>query len=292
MTAQNAPQHPGQAIGDYIAHLAHYKGYSQNTCEAYAHDLMHYCDFLENHQLDDTARKLVNRYLWQLKEEGLATSSMIRRISAIKGYYRWLTQNNMAPVNPFEYIELPKHHRDLPTLLTVTEVEQFLAHPELSLTEKAIIELLYACGLRVSELTHLTPQSIALDAAYIRCIGKGDKERLVPLAETTHAILSRYLKDMPNIQHSKTLFYRSDNKTPVSRFDVYRLVKRLGAEIGKAISPHTFRHSFATHMLENGADLRVVQELLGHQDIATTQWYTQVSRGHLRQAYQNAFNRQ
>ena len=282
-----APWQGSDYLGDYIDYLSVYKGYADNTCRAYEGDLLHYSDFMLKTSLADQDRKIITRYLWKLKEEGLATASIIRKISAIKGFYQWLQSKKLSSHNPFEFLELPKHHRRLPTLLTVSEIEGFLSDPDLSLTEKLIIELLYACGLRVSELTELQRDNIALDAGYIKCRGKGNKERLVPISPTTANFIQLYFQHL--IAPQKTLLQRDDGK-PYNRFDIYRLVKRLGETVRKSISPHTFRHSFATHLLENGADLRVVQELLGHQDIATTQWYTQVSRSHLREAYSKAFN--
>lgn len=279
-------------IGDYLDYLQTYKGYAENTCQAYAGDLLHYSEFLSQQTDEIAPRKIVNHYLRQLKTDGLATPSITRKISAIKGYYQWLIQQQLLSENPFEFIELPKHHRQLPVVLSVKEIEAFLVHPGLLPVEKLIIELLYACGLRVSELTQLKLENFALDAGYLKCLGKGNKERLVPLSPLTVDIFGNYLSGLPESLlplRDGFILKHADNK-PWNRFDVYRLVKKLGDEIGKSISPHTFRHSFATHMLENGADLRVVQELLGHQDIATTQWYTQVSRSHLKSAYSAAFN--
>ncbi len=277
-------------VSQYLEYLELERGYSANTLKAYEHDILEYLTFLETQPELLTSRRMVNGYLRLLRENGNVTTTVIRKISSIKGFYGWLSQQNQAVENPFEFLDLPRRTKALPKILSVSEVQQILESPNLSLAEKVSLELLYACGLRVSELITLTQEQVFLDAGYLRCIGKGGKERLIPMGNITTALIASYL-DCFSESSSKNavLLYRQDQK-PFTRFDIWRLLKAVGEGIGKpSISPHTLRHSFATHLLENGADLRVVQELLGHSDISTTQIYTQVSKKHIRNAYQRAF---
>jgi integrase/recombinase XerD len=231
---------------------------------------------------------MVNGYLRMLRDKGNVTTTVIRKISSVKGFYNWLVLENQVEENPFAFIELPRRAKSLPKVLSVSEVESLLDTPDLTLSEKLSLELLYACGLRVTELINLTPASISLEVGYVRCLGKGGKERLIPIGDVTVQWLKAYLSETA-LPFEEPLLRRSDG-TPYTRIDIWRLMKRLGEALGKSISPHTLRHSFATHLLENGADLRVVQELLGHSDIATTQIYTQISRRHIRSAYRKVFS--
>ena len=296
-----------QFVEAYLETIQWIKGYSENTTLAYTHDLFHFRDFLEKHPTI-LPRRIVNLYLANLKTQGLEISSITRKISAIKGYFKWMITHDYIQENPFEYLELPKQYRYLPTVLSFEEIKMLLAHPDLTLSEKLIIELLYAGGLRVSELCSLKFKNLSLEAGYIKCLGKGSKERLIPLPKRTLELLEEYTKKFQTkdfLHATKALSLKelnlkdpeqplltkaSNTNEPYNRFEIYKLVYKLGQTIRKKISPHTFRHSFATHLLENGADLRVVQELLGHQDIATTQWYTHVSRSHLKHAYQQVFH--
>lgn len=273
----------------YLENIQWIKGYADNTTLAYANDLYAFCDFVET-RLSHPPRRIVNLYLGELKAQKLETTSIIRKISAVKGYFKWLVRYEHIIENPFAYIELPKYYRQLPTILSVSEVNLLLSHPELDSSEQLIIELLYAGGLRVSELCGLKRKDVSLEAGYLKCTGKGNKERIVPLPERTIASIKHYFHQTPEDTLENPLIFKfPDIHTGYNRFEVYKFIQKLGKTIRKKISPHTFRHSFATHLLENGADLRVVQELLGHQDISTTQWYTHVSRAHLKSAYHQIF---
>lgn len=275
----------------YLDYLALERGYSPNTQAAYSRDILEFLDFQDSQPPDTPPRRLVNGYIRFLRDKGNATTTIIRKISSIKGFFNWLQQENEAQQNPFAFLDLPRRMKPLPKALTISEVEQLLDSPELSLAEKVALELLYACGLRVSELVNLTPNTVSIEAGYVRCLGKGGKERLIPVGDVTRHWLKVYLThpDTPPLSPEAPMLRRPDGK-PFTRFDICRLVKRISQSLGKPVSPHTLRHSFATHLLENGADLRVVQELLGHSDISTTQIYTQVSRRHIRSAYRRAFS--
>ncbi len=284
-------QQPEQSdISAYLDYLALERAYSPNTIQAYTHDILEYLDFIAPFPLEEPARRIVNQYLRFLREKKNQTTTVIRKISTLKGLYTWLIKEKHCQENPFHFIDLPKRGRPLPKVLSVQEVERLFSLSEVTFTEKVAIELLYACGLRVSELVSLTREQISFEVGYIRCFGKGGKERLVPLSEVTLALLQSYCEtEVPSQGVSQPLFRRPNGK-PCTRIDIWRLMNRLSTVLGKPLSPHTLRHSFATHLLENGADLRIVQELLGHQDISTTQIYTHISRRHLRDSYKNVFS--
>lgn len=277
----------------YLDHLSIEKGYADNTIEAYQRDILEFLIFQQNQSVPLAAipaRKQINDYLRFLRDNGNITSTIIRKISSIKGFYNWMVQEQHQESNPFEFIELPKKTKTLPKILSLAEIEWLLKHPKLNLAEKLAIELLYACGLRVSELTGLTIGQVSLQAGYIRVMGKGSKERVIPMGDLTSEFITHYLQTHPQANKASAILLQTESGKPYTRMEVWRLMNGLGQQLGKPFSPHTLRHSFATHLLENGADLRVVQELLGHSDIATTQIYTQVSRKHMRKAYQAVFS--
>ena len=214
---------------------------------------------------------------------------MTRKIASLRGWFKWMMGMNLIKHDPTVALEHPKLSKHLPKVLSVNEVDILLSQ-KLPLVEKSMLELLYATGLRVSELVNLKIQNLNLKHAYVRCFGKGSKERIVPIGKIAKEVLSNYVE-----QRSKILTYNNiendtlfihDNGKSINRQDIYTLIRNLGQKIlNKHITPHTLRHSFATHMLENGADLRVVQELLGHSDVATTQLYTHVSKKRLKEVY-------
>ncbi len=278
-------------LSEYINHLAHERGYSQNTLEAYERDIAEFMDDFERSKgkLSQISSRQMNRFVAQLRQKGNATSTILRKISSIKGFFYWMQRKGYIAKNPLAVLELPKRTKTLPKILSVRDLERLLEHPQLSLRDKVMIELLYACGLRVSELTELTIDQIELSAGYLRCLGKGGKERLIPMGDLSIEILSKYI-EQSHLKGKDPLLVQDLLKEPLNRREVWRRIKELGELIGKDISPHTFRHSFATHLLENGADLRVVQELLGHSDISTTQIYTQVSKKHIKSAHKSVFS--
>lgn len=303
-----------QELGNYVEYLRVHRGYSEHTCMAYERDVVQFLNFMDELLGDDvelegetpsklgeqplfvpTDRRHLNQFLRQLRTKGNKTKTIVRKMSSLKGFYQWLIRQKHINVNPFELMELPKHVRGLPKVLSVADVQKLLNAKDLAWSDKVAVELLYACGLRVSELVNLTLPDVAVEAGYVRCVGKGNKERLVPMGELTQHVVRAYLgqrRQIPLKQiapEHESLFLLDVTGSPVNRYAVWRLLQQLGKRLGKSISPHTLRHSFATHLLENGADLRVVQELLGHSDISTTQIYTHVSKKHIQQAYQQVF---
>lgn len=279
-----------RALSLYLDFLALQRGYVQNTLEAYQRDILEWLDVTGVESAIGLDRSMMNRYLKTLHDKGNHTNTVIRKVSSLKGFFRWMAQKDPELANPLVFLELPKRVKTLPKILTVADVEQLLNQTNTALWEKLALELLYACGLRVTELIELTPAQCDLQQGFLRVTGKGQKERLIPMGALTQQMLTHYQNTWrPALAPQETLL-RQPNRHPLTRIDIWRMVKRFESILGKPMSPHTLRHSFATHLLENGADLRVVQELLGHSDIATTQVYTHVSRKHAKTAYKNAFD--
>lgn len=282
-------------LSEYLNHLSQERGYSPNTLEAYERDILEFLNFHETQKtkLYSITRREVNRYLAELRNRKNATTSILRKISSIKGFYEWLQMRGTLRENPLALLELPKRRQVLPKVLSVAEVSRLLSSEELCLQDKVIVELLYACGLRVSELTGLRVKAIDLGGGYIRVLGKGGKERLIPLGDVSVMVVKKYLLET-DLQMDDPLLVNAGGKgllkEPINRREVWQRVRNMKRLIGREVSPHTFRHSFATHLLENGADLRVVQELLGHSDISTTQIYTQISKRHVKLAHRNVFD--
>lgn len=279
-----------RALSQYLDFLALQRGYADNTLEAYQRDILEWLDVTGIESAMNLDRSVMNRYLKVLHDKGNHTNTLIRKVSSLKGFFRWMAQKYPELANPLVFLDLPKRVKTLPKILTVADVEQLLEHPGAALWEKLALELLYACGLRVTELIELTPAQCDLQQGFLRVMGKGQKERLIPMGAVTQQWLTHYLGTWrPSLPVQESML-RQPNRQPLTRIDIWRMVKRFEAVLNKPMSPHTLRHSFATHLLENGADLRVVQELLGHSDIATTQVYTHVSRKHAKSAYKNAFD--
>jgi integrase/recombinase XerD len=283
-------------LSEYLNRLSGERGYSPNTIAAYEHDILEFLQFQETRQgkVALLSRRDVNRYLAELRTRQNATSTILRKISSIKGFYEWLQSRGILRENPLALLDLPKRRKTLPKVLSVSEISRLLSHDSLSLQDKLIIEMLYACGLRVSELTGLMVNAIDVAGGYIRVLGKGGKERLIPLGDVSMMVVKHYLSTT-GLQGIDPLLVRLDGsrsllKESLNRREVWQRVRNLRDILGRDVSPHTFRHSFATHLLENGADLRVVQELLGHHDISTTQIYTQVSKRHAQAIHSRIFD--
>lgn len=299
-----------EALADYLEHLRLERQYSVHTLEAYERDIQEFLNLLNEGDLFHTnatpllnqeeapfvlaflKRKHVNLYLSHLRKQGRKSRTMMRKTSSIRGFFLWLMSRGLLEANIFEWLELPKQIHTLPSVLKPSDIEKLYAHVQ-EMNEKIALELLYACGLRVSELIQLQWKQVERRAGFLRCYGKGNKERLIPLAPASLEILERALMIRPA---EKSQGYVLWNETPSQgkarpylRKEIYDWTQTWSQVIGKPFSPHTFRHSFATHLLENGADLRVVQELLGHSDIATTQIYTHVSRQHIQQVHRDLF---
>lgn len=277
-----------QTIGEYLEYLEIEKGLAQNTIDAYRRDLEKFSDNINAENLREIDRGKINLYVRMLKENKYAPTSIIRKIASLRGFFKWATSIGIIDKNPASTLEQPKVPQRLPKVITVKEVEELL-HNNLTPLEHVMMELLYSCGLRVSELVNLKVNDIDLSSKYVRCFGKGSKERLIPIGETAKNIVKEYLVERDilikkyNITSKRLLIL--ENGRYVTRQDVYNFIHAQGKLIHKNISPHTLRHSFATHLLENGADLRIVQELLGHSDVSTTQLYTHISKKRLKEVY-------
>lgn len=286
---------PDRFIGYFIDYLRVERGASPNTIASYEADLRDFLAFLEPLELrfpDEIGRDVIRGYVESLSHRGMSSSSISRHISSLRSFFRFLMAERFIDESPVDGIEPPKGWTRLPTVLSIDEVERLLsvyerAETPIQLRNRAILELLYATGLRVSELTSLRTDDISAELGYLRCRGKGDKERLVPIGAPALKAVEEYLKKgRPHLAGSRFqpwLFLNRDGDK-LSRQAVWKVIKRAIklAGIEKNVSPHTLRHSFATHMLERGADLRYLQEMLGHSNISTTQIYTHISRERLK----------
>ncbi|MBS4760530.1 MAG: tyrosine recombinase [Clostridium sp.] len=281
-----------QFIAEYLEYLEAERALSGNTIDAYRRDLTAFCDFLISiDNIDDFAsiqRNHINYFIKNLHDRNYSPTSVTRKIAAIRGWFRWLFANEYITQDPSLSIELPKLRKTLPKVVSLADIKIILTN-HLNLLEKVVMELLYGAGLRVSELVGLELNNIELSSRYVRCIGKGSKERIIPIGQKAKKAVSDYLKYRELLikkykSDTKRLLVK-DNGKLMTRQDVYVFIRKQGELLNKHISPHTLRHSFATHMLENGADLRVVQELLGHSDVSTTQLYTHVSKKRLKEVY-------
>lgn len=279
-------------LSNYLEYLVMERGLSSNTEDAYRTDLMEFIEFLDENAINDfdvIKRTHINLYIREMRRKDFAPTSVTRKIASLRGWFKWMMGMNLIKHDPTVAIEHPKLSKHLPRVLSINEVDLLLSQ-KLTCIEKALLELLYATGLRVSELVNLRLQSINLKHGYVKCFGKGSKERIVPMGKVAKEAINIYLVERTQIIEKENissdfLFLASDGRK-ISRQDVYNIIKSWGERVlNKHITPHTLRHSFATHMLENGADLRVVQELLGHSDVATTQLYTHVSKKRLKEVY-------
>ena len=286
-------------IDQFLHYLAAERRLSQNTLAAYHHDLTAFFLFAAKRKKIDDIKKIdaetIRAYLAHCHDQGIATRSNARRISALRAFFRFLLREGQVDELPTALIDLPKPGRPLPKVLTVAEVTRLLEASAgispLALRNHAMLHLLYATGLRVSELVGLRLAAVQLTAGHLRIRGKGNKERLVPFGEAAKAHLEEYLREgRPYLLKSKRndFLFLSLRGTAMSRLRFWQIIQETVAACGirKAISPHVLRHSFATHLLEHGADLRAVQMMLGHADIATTQIYTHVDANRLKAIHQ------
>ena len=280
-----------QDLSEYLTFLEIERGLAQNTIDAYRRDLSNFLDYCLSNGVESVKkieRTHINGYFLSIHEKKLSPTSVMRKTASIRGFFKWLCANEICEKNPALTLEPPKVPKRLPKVMTIEEINKILSE-NLNKKEKLIVELLYGCGLRVSELVNLKVNDVDSSAKYLRCVGKGSKERIVPIGSMALKALKNYEKERSLIlqtkgKTSKSLFLTNDGKS-ITRQEVYTFIHSLGAKIHKSISPHTLRHSFATHLLENGADLRVVQELLGHSDVSTTQLYTHISKKRLKEVY-------
>jgi len=285
-------------IEGFISYLGVERGLAQNTLVAYRRDLLSYRDFLQRQEIsasEKISRDQITAYLFQLKKDGLQVTSICRRLAAIKMFHRFLVRESFSREDPTSLIETPRIWKRVPDVLSQQETVRLIKAAQgrdwQQVRDAAMIELLYASGLRVSELADLKLEHVNFDVGYVRCSGKGSKERIVPIGRQAREAIREYLgRVRPGLvrqgQNPSELFLSRLGRR-LSRQSIWKLVKRyaLKAGIRTELKPHTLRHSFATHLLERGADLRSVQEMLGHADISTTQIYTHVDRERLRQVH-------
>jgi integrase/recombinase XerD len=279
-----------QAIGDYLQHQELECGLSPNSLMAYRRDIMEFLTCFKIAGDFNIPARTVNDYLSRLSNLNRKPSSIARKISTLRNFYKYLRERELVHENPFEYARVPKISRYHPDYLTIDEITRILKQPDpqkkSGLRDMAILELLYGTGMRISELINLRIAAVYDEIGFIKVVGKGNKERLVPFGQYARRAVERYLAEvrekLKETTQNDTLFLSSQNKK-FSRVGVWKIIKKyaLRAGISKTVTPHTFRHSFATHMIEGGADLRTVQELLGHASITTTQIYTQVDKEYL-----------
>jgi integrase/recombinase XerD len=282
-------------LAEYMNYLSAEKGLSANTLEAYQNDLLQYLAYLKSQgkvfdPKNPPDRETIQDFLGLLQSQAKASATIVRVLVSLRSLHRFLKQEGGAGHDPTEDFESYKIWKKLPDVLSVAEVEILLRAPDLEarhgLRDRAMLELLYATGLRVSELITLRPDQIRWQESYLIVKGKGGRERLVPIGGPALAITRRYLQERGRQTQEAPLFI-SRAQRGFSRVGFWKLIRRYArlAGIEKEISPHTMRHSFATHLLAGGADLRVVQEMLGHADISTTQIYTHVDRNRLRDVH-------
>jgi len=281
----------------YLHYLAVEKGLSRNTLEAYSRDIKAFIEFLKGRSLQDLRgvdRRTALQFVKALESKGLSLRSINRSLVAVRGFFRFLVRDGYLEEDPWEEMGLPSLPRRLPEVLTEEEVERLLEQPDpstpLGMRDGALLELLYGTGMRVSEASDLRLEALQLDLGFVTVKGKGGKERVVPLGEVAKERVVLYLKEgRPSLAKGSASPYLFLNPRggKLSRQGVWKVVKRyaLAAGIKTRITPHTLRHSFATHLLRRGADLRFVQAMLGHADISTTQIYTHVDREYLRELH-------
>jgi len=282
----------------YLNYLLVEKGLSAKTLDSYGSDMAMYLSFLENNGVNDISdadTPVILKHLISMRDAGLGARSRARHLVTIRGFYRFMVQEKLLKHDPTRLIDLPKSGLKLPDVLSVEEVKLLLSIPDTKTSkgsrDAAMLELLYAAGLRVSELINLELQAVNMEAGFVRVFGKGSKERVVPIGLFAKKKIDDYLKtSRPLILKSiasRYLFVARAGK-PMTRQGFWKLIKRYALKAGfnKKITPHSLRHSFASHLLEGGADLRAVQLMLGHVDISTTQIYTHVAREHLKKIHE------
>lgn len=287
------------SIDDFLAYLAVERGSSPNTIAAYRRDLTRYSQTLESRSVAPAgaSRDDVTEHLRRLRDAGLAPSTIERNAAAIKSYHRFLVRDGATNDNPTASLPLPKVPARLPAAVSIEDIDRLLSQPFPSdpagYRDRAILEVLYGCGLRVSELIGMDSTALDLDTGLVRVFGKGSKERLVPIGGAADRALREYLSHgrpylkakKATVRQDPTAVFVNRRGQRLSRQAVFGIVRTYGGRAGLDLHPHTLRHSFATHMLQGGADLRALQEMLGHADISTTQIYTHVDRTHIMEEY-------
>lgn len=284
-------------IEEYLKFIQIEKGLSENTIGAYRRDLKKYQLYMQEQKIahiDFIDRQTIQECLGSLIDQGASAKSIARFISTIRSFHQFALREKYAAKDPTVLIETPKYEKKLPDVLDVEEVIQLLETPDLTKNngyrDRTILELLYATGMRVTELIQIEIDDVNLIMGFVKVFGKGNKERIIPLGDTVIEYLDTYINNVRSQLLKKmvtNVLFLNLHGRPLTRQGIWKLIKQYGlrANINKSLTPHTLRHSFATHLLENGADLRAVQEMLGHSDISTTQLYTHVSKTQIRQMY-------
>ncbi|MBC8283539.1 MAG: site-specific tyrosine recombinase XerD [Nitrospinae bacterium] len=272
-------------ILEFSEYLRIEKRNSPHTVSGYCRDLNRFSTFLTDHRVNSVSATDIRRFLIFLREQGLSAASVARSLSSIKSFFKYLCQDKQLQVNPAEILETPKSNRKLPDILSSQDIDNLLNRPDgkslLGRRDKAMLEILYATGLRVSELVNLKVSELDLEVGYLRTMGKGSKERIVPIGSLAKKAVDEYVWNSRSAllhgRKAEELFVTKRGKG-MTRQGFWKLLKRyvIQANIRASVSPHTLRHAFATHLLERGADLRSVQQMLGHSDISTTQIYTHI----------------
>ena len=292
-----------QVIDQFLNFLRIERGLANNTLSSYGKDLMQFQAYLRDNGILEwqmVQPQVIVDFLHTMERSGRSVATIARKLAAIRAFFQFLLEEDICQADPTVNLETPKQVKKLPNVLTLAEIERLLSTPDqhhpTGLRDSAMLELLYATGIRVSELVRMNLADINFELACIRCMGKGSKERIIPLGSLAQKTMIRYLEfARPKLlknPREQALFLNQRGKR-LTRQGFWKIIKQYAKEAGipKVITPHTFRHSFATHLLENGADLRSVQEMLGHSDISTTQIYTHLTRGHLKEIYTRAHPR-
>ena len=286
-------------LDQFLNHLSLEVGLSANTIDSYGRDLKRYIKFLQERKVD-SVDKITGKYITDLivlmSKMGLRPSSIARNLTSIRSFHKFLVTEGYSDSNPAGALESPKLWRKLPTVLNVKEIEKLLDKPTeddpLSLRDKAILEFLYATGVRISELIKIKRKDVLSEVELVRVTGKGQKERIIPVGKIALGSVKRYLQEArPKLakQNSEDFLFLNRRGGSFSRMGLWKILRKYVTQAGikKKVSPHTIRHSFATHLLKAGADLRAVQEMLGHADISTTQIYTHLDREYLKQEHRD-----
>ncbi len=290
-------------ISDYGRYLRLDRGLSKNTITSYQQDLLEFSYYLETNKKSQYPEDhfVITNFFANQDKLGKSKTTQMRMFSSLRRFYQWLELMNKVKINPMNELDAPKKGQHLPVVLSMKEVDSLIESPDVStplgVRDRAIFEVMYATGLRVSELVNLAMGDLHLDLGLIKTLGKGNKERLLPIGDTAIKWLQKYFAEtreqlVQRYGEQKEVFlnFRGNKLT---RQSIWRMIKKYIAQVGikKDVTPHTLRHSFATNLLENGADLRVVQELLGHSDISTTQIYTHINKTRMKQVYENSHPR-
>ncbi len=297
---QNVPQNFKQSYRNFLSYLEFEKGLAKNTIDSYSIDLKNYLIFLNEQNISnfyDIKSKQIADFLKVLAEMGLGDLSRRRYLSSIRAFHKYLLMNKLTENDESEKIDLPRTQKKLPETLSLQEIDEILDQIDTTknagIRDRAIIETLYACGLRVSELRNLTSRNINWEYEIVQVIGKGSKERIIPIGKSAQYWLKQYIEQVRPIflatnTENQFIFLNQRGKQ-LTRMGIWKIIQQYATQVGIAekVSPHTFRHSFATHLLEGGADIRAVQEMLGHSDISTTQIYTHLDKEYIKEVHRH-----